>query len=139
MEVFGEELELGTILTLGIGGLFLVGFLYNYVQNAQEEAKIRKAQAEHDAEVARKKARFGAPETPDVNRVFTAKELATYNAVGKRIYLGCKGFVFDVTDSDFYGPDSSYPMLTGRDSSIALANMDLVNIFYFVCICLIYC
>jgi hypothetical protein len=96
-------------------------YLRSVHQTKQAEDAKRKA-----AEAA-KWAQFGPAETPDDQRVFTAEELkSTYGPKGKRIYLGCKGVVFDVTQ-----PDYGYPMLTGRDSSIALATMDLVRLLLF--------
>eukprot|EP00808_Paulinella_micropora_P007366 g41341.t1 len=66
----------------------------------------------------------------DPDRSFTVEELAKYD--GKQshtspIYLAAKGVVYDVTHSGFYGPKASYPALAGRDSSVALAKMDLAN------------
>ncbi len=69
---------------------------------------------------------FGPPEPADPNRVFSTEELEKYGSKGSRIYMGCKGVVFDVTESGFYGPQGGYQMLSGRDASLALAKMDLV-------------
>ena len=82
-------------------------------------------------------------EMPDPERIFTKEELAKYGPVKDgeaRIYLGCKGIVFDVTESGFYCIGGPYEKLAGRDSSIALSTMKLVCfVLPSVCVCVCVC
>jgi predicted heme/steroid binding protein len=60
-------------------------------------------------------------------RLFTIKELAEFNGEGdkKPIYLSVMGHVFDVTHSNFYGPNDPYHIFAGKDASINLATSSL--------------
>lgn len=57
---------------------------------------------------------------------FPPAELAAFNGEGDApIYLGVRGFVFDVSESkDFYGAGGSYESLAGADASLGLAAME---------------
>lgn len=70
----------------------------------------------------------------DENRVFTIEELATCNGatgtvstdrVDLPIYIGLKGFVFDVSygGKEMYGADGPYGKFAGKDITRALAKM----------------
>jgi len=60
-----------------------------------------------------------------MKRDFTKMELAEYNGTnGRPVYICAKGVVYDV-DPDFYGPDSPYEILAGRDATRALALVSL--------------
>ena len=63
----------------------------------------------------------------DPNRLFSIDELKKYTGANNgRIYLGCKGYVYDVSDSGFYDFGTTYgDAFSGRDCSIDLAKMDL--------------
>eukprot|EP00826_Nyctotherus_ovalis_P011623 TRINITY_DN13024_c0_g1_i7.p2 TRINITY_DN13024_c0_g1~~TRINITY_DN13024_c0_g1_i7.p2 ORF type:complete len:141 (+),score=48.28 TRINITY_DN13024_c0_g1_i7:68-490(+) len=41
------------------------------------------------------------------------------------VYIGCKGYVFDVTKSSNYKPGGHYHVFAGRDATVALAKMSL--------------
>ena len=62
-----------------------------------------------------------------IPREFDVDELWEYNGTdGKPIYLAAKGVVYDVSSGDdFYGPESGYNIMAGRDASRALATMSL--------------
>ncbi|XP_078085951.1 neudesin [Mustelus asterias] len=67
-----------------------------------------------------------APQT--AVRLFTDSDLAKYNGEEKDqpIYMAVKGVVFDVTlGKEFYGKDSPYNALVGKDSTRAVAKMSL--------------
>jgi predicted heme/steroid binding protein len=70
----------------------------------------------------------GQAEEASSTRVFSMKELSQYTGAGplKRIYIGSMGKVYDVTDSGFYEPGSTYgKAFAGRDASIDLATMEI--------------
>lgn len=82
------------------------------------------AAADRAAEAAAAAAR------PREKRDMTRAELALYDGthaeVGNRIYLSCKGTIFDVTDKPgFYGPGAGYAVFTARDSSWGLAKTQI--------------
>ena len=59
-------------------------------------------------------------------RMFTREELSEYD--GRRrseVYLGCKGYVFDVSKSQSYRPGSTYNIFAGKDATVGLAKMSL--------------
>ncbi|XP_076442210.1 uncharacterized protein LOC143281117 [Babylonia areolata] len=61
-------------------------------------------------------------------RIFTAKEIAEYDGSDpeKPIYMAVKGVVFDVSSGkQFYGKESDYNVLVGKDSSRGVAKMSL--------------
>ncbi len=57
---------------------------------------------------------------------FTREELSEYDGrKRKEVYLGCKGFVFDVSKSQSYRPGSNYNIFAGKDATVGLAKMSL--------------
>ena len=57
---------------------------------------------------------------------FTREELSEYDGRRKKeVYLGCKGYVFDVGKSQSYRPGAPYSIFAGRDATIGLAKMSL--------------
>lgn len=52
----------------------------------------------------------------------TLEELADCTKDDK-LWMGCKGRVFDVTGSEHYGGDGSYSSFVGKDCSVALGKM----------------
>ena len=60
----------------------------------------------------------------------TYEELAKYSQ-GDKIYLACKGLIFDVSDCEMYKEKGNYRCFAGKDASVALAKMnfgdDLMN------------
>lgn len=61
-------------------------------------------------------------------RIFTSDELKRYSGVDskKPIYMAVKGVVFDVTSGKkFYGKNSVYNALVGKDATRAIAKMNL--------------
>ncbi|XP_006013354.1 neudesin [Latimeria chalumnae] len=73
------------------------------------------------------KLKYGPAESQPV-RLFTDEDLAKYNGQedNRPIYMAVKGVVFDVTSGrDFYGKDSLYNSLVGKDSTRAVAKMSL--------------
>ncbi|XP_007903232.1 neudesin [Callorhinchus milii] len=68
------------------------------------------------------------PAPREAVRLFTDEDLAKYNGAeeGKPIYMAVKGVVFDVTSGkEYYGKDSPYNKLAGKDSTRAVAKMSL--------------
>ena len=113
-------------LAVGVAVIWTVFFKKSAEQIAKEK---QEAEA---VEIAAKlrASREAAKEAPNQDRIFTKEELKEYGSGALRIYMGCKGTVYDVTESGFYGPNGGYPMLAGRDASLALASMDLVRYFF---------
>ena len=58
---------------------------------------------------------------------FTLDELRKYKAGNKKVYVGIKGLVFDVTGKDAYDEGKNYSVFTGRDASCALAKMNFTE------------
>ncbi|KAI0222618.1 Neudesin [Lamellibrachia satsuma] len=61
-------------------------------------------------------------------KIFTDQEIANYNGLqeDKPIYMAVKGVVFDVTEGkSFYGKNSPYNALAGKDATFAVAKMSL--------------
>lgn len=53
--------------------------------------------------------------------MLTAEELEPFDGRnGGKIYIGCAGLIFDVTESTAYQPKGSYGMFAGRDITVAL-------------------
>ena len=63
-------------------------------------------------------------EQDDRETPFTIEEIRKYNGKGPdgKIYIGCNGFVFDVTSSENYQPGGDYELFCGYDISVACAN-----------------
>ena len=62
------------------------------------------------------------PETKDMTREELALYDGTHAEVENRIYLACKGTIFDVTSKPgFYGPEGGYHAFVARDASWGLA------------------
>ncbi|KAK2168688.1 hypothetical protein LSH36_15g18034, partial [Paralvinella palmiformis] len=63
---------------------------------------------------------------------FTLEELRKHDGKGPdgKIYVALGGKVYDVTEkgSQFYGKDSPYEKMAGRDASRALASMNLLKV-----------
>ena len=52
-------------------------------------------------------------------------ELASTLEKEGKLYLGCKGKIYDVSEGEsFYGKGAGYHLFIGNDSSVALAKMD---------------
>ena len=57
-------------------------------------------------------------------REFSPDGFRDYNGVNrKEVYIGCKGYVFDVTKSASYKPGGHYHLFAGYDVSVALGKM----------------
>ena len=57
---------------------------------------------------------------------FTLEQLAEFDGVkSEKIYIGCNGLVFDVSDASFYKPGSAYGIFAGKDCTVSLAKGDL--------------
>nr|CAG4710536.1 unnamed protein product [Naegleria fowleri] len=68
------------------------------------------------------------PEEEIVQREFTLEELSKYDGINnpeKKIYVSVCGKIFDVTGAGFYGPNETYDMFAGHESSVALAKNEL--------------
>jgi membrane-associated progesterone receptor component len=60
----------------------------------------------------------------------TTSELSAYDGIkNKRIFVGVKGDIFDVSTSSFYTPGGSYHIFAGKDASASLAKGDLEGKF----------
>lgn len=58
------------------------------------------------------------------NYQFTLEKLKRFDGSSdNKVYVAVKGVVFDVSDSEFYRPGSSYHVFAGHDASVALALM----------------
>ena len=56
----------------------------------------------------------------------TLAELGKHDGIAsKRIFVGVKGDIFDVSTSSFYTPGGSYHIFAGKDASTSLAKGDL--------------
>lgn len=67
-------------------------------------------------------------EFSEFSKVFNIglEELAKFNGVAsKRIFVGVKGDIFEVSNSPFYTPGGTYHIFAGKDASISLAKSDL--------------
>ena len=53
--------------------------------------------------------------------LLNAEELEQYDGRNGKVYIGCDGVIFDVTESSAYQPKGSYGMFAGRDITVALA------------------
>ena len=63
------------------------------------------------------------PPTEDLSRKFTREELKKHDGSSGTSYIGCKGYVFDVSASDFYRKGGAYSIFSGHEASVALAKM----------------
>lgn len=53
----------------------------------------------------------------------TREQLKEYDGKNGVTYLACGGLIFDVSESDTYGPKGMYGMFAGKDASVPLARM----------------
>ena len=58
---------------------------------------------------------------------FSVEELRKYKTGNKKVYVGIKGLVFDVSGKDAYVEGGNYSIFTGRDASCALAKMNFAE------------
>ncbi|EFC42546.1 steroid membrane binding protein [Naegleria gruberi] len=118
-------MDLTTVLIIAV---FIVGavFIYNMYSN-QSKGKT----ASGDAYSSSSDSDSDEEEEKIEEREFTLEELHTYNGVesstnpNKKIYVSVLGKIFDVTGSGFYGPNETYDMFAGHESSVALAKNEL--------------
>ena len=88
-------------LVLVVGGVFA----YFFWRNKQQQAEFDDFAKEFNLKVT---------------------ELKKFNGVeNKRIFIGVKGDLFDVTTSAFYKPGGSYHIFAGHEASVCLAKGDL--------------
>ena len=89
---------LAVLVALGVAGYF-------YYKNYSEQKAFEEFAKEHNLDF---------------------KELGKHNGVvNKRIFVGVKGDIFDVSTSSFYTPGGSYHIFAGKDASASLAKGDL--------------
>ena len=50
-------------------------------------------------------------------------QLASTYEKTKKLYLGCKGNIYDVTENEMYADGQGYNCFIGKDASVALAKM----------------
>lgn len=75
-----------------------------------------------------KKLEFNFKPNDPLPNIFTADSIAEYDGSdpNKPIYMAVKGVVFDVTSGKrFYGKESEYNVLVGKDASRGVAKMSL--------------
>ncbi|KAL4475507.1 hypothetical protein ABPG72_013331 [Tetrahymena utriculariae] len=60
----------------------------------------------------------------DTLPTMTLQELSKFDGKqNKKVYLACKGLVFDVSESEFYVGEGGYSAFAGKDCSVNLARM----------------
>lgn len=102
--------------------------VYDVSSDSAEYLKFGGKEADASVDADKVKAKFAQVGKFIRPREYTVDELFEMDGRGdKPIWLAAKGEVFDVSKGgrDFYGPDSGYSCMAGRDASRALALVSL--------------
>ncbi|KAG2375147.1 hypothetical protein C9374_010151 [Naegleria lovaniensis] len=115
-------MDLWLLLIIGafVGAAFFIYRMYTSQKTATKASGDDYSSSSSDSD--------SEPEEEIEEREFTLEELHKYNGIDspeKKIYVSVCGKVFDVTGSGFYGPNETYDMFAGHESSVALAKNEL--------------